>query len=202
MTEPETVNTSISRDRGSQTEVGPRIYVACLAPYSEAGQQSVQWTDCSTNGQLHGRWIDADQDAEAIQAGISEMLAASPIPLAEEWAIHDHEGFEGAKIEEFSSIERVAALAVFVAEHGELGGRLLQHFGSDLDDATAAFAEYAGEHKSLADFAQDVTVETTEIPENLANYIDYRAIARDMEFNGDVFVIELGFEDVHVFWSR
>ncbi len=188
MTRPETANTSPSRDHGSQTEGGPRIYVACLAAYN--------------NGRLHGRWIDADQDAEAIHAEINAMLAASPVPLAEEWAIHDHEGFEGAKIEEFLSIQRIVDLAAFIAEHGELGGKLLQHFGGDLDDATAAFEEHAGEHKSLADFAQDLTEETTEIPENLANYIDYQAIARDMELNGDVFTIELGFECVHVFWSR
>ncbi len=188
MTGPENANTSTSRDHGSRTEVGPRIYVACLAAYN--------------NGRLHGRWIDADQDADAIQAGISEMLSASPIPLADEWAIHDHEGFEGAKIEEFSSIQPIVDLAAFIAEHGELGSKLLQHFGGDLDDATAAFDEYAGEHKSLVNFAQDLTEETTEIPANLANYIDYRAIARDMEFNGDVFTIELGFECVHVFWSR
>lgn len=130
------------------------------------------------------------------------MLAASPIPLAEEWAIHDYEGFEGAKIEEFSSIERVAALAAFVVEHSELGGKLLEHFGGDLDEATAALDEYAGEHKSLADFAQELTEETTQVPENLANYIDYQAIARDMELNDDVFTIELGFECVRVFWSR
>ena len=34
------------------------------------------------------------------------------------------------------------------------------------------------------------------------HYIDYEAMARDMELNGDVFTIALGFEDVHVFWSR
>ena len=53
---------------------GPRIYVACLAAYN--------------NGQLHGRWIDADQDVEAIQSEIANMLSSSPIPNAEEHAIH------------------------------------------------------------------------------------------------------------------
>ena len=32
-------------------------------------------------------------------------------------------------------------------------------------------------------------------------YIDYELMARDMEIT-DVFVIETGFEQVHVFWSR
>ncbi|PHS08474.1 MAG: antirestriction protein [Blastopirellula sp.] len=167
---------------------GPRIYVACLAAYN--------------NGHLYGKWIDADQDAKTIQSNITTMLAASPIPNAEEWAIHDCEGFEGADIQEYSGIETVAKLAAFVSEHGELGGKLLANFNGELEDAEAAFDEYAGEHKSLADFAQDLIEQSTKIPENLVNYIDYDAIARDMELNGDVFTIELGFESVHIFWSR
>jgi len=51
----------------------PRIYVACLAAYN--------------SGRLHGRWIDAAQDAEDIKAQIAEMLKESPEPGAEEWAI-------------------------------------------------------------------------------------------------------------------
>ena len=166
----------------------PRIYVACLAAYN--------------NGHLHGKWIDADQDAEAIQSNIAAMLAASPISNAEEWAIHDYEGFEGTDIQEYSGIETVAKLAAFVSEHGELGGKLLANFNGDLEDAEAAFEDYAGEHKNPAEFAQDLIEQTTEIPENLVNYVDYDAIARDMELNSDVFTIELGFESVHIFWSR
>ncbi|WP_265518230.1 antirestriction protein ArdA [Nitratireductor luteus] len=167
---------------------GPRIYVACLAAYN--------------NGYLHGRWIDADQEPEAIQAEISAMLNASPIFGAEEWAIHDHEGFEGAELHEYSGIERLVELAAFIAERGELGAKVLEHFGGDIDQAEAAFDEYAGCYRSLADFAQEITEETTDIPPTLIHYIDYAAMARDMELNGDVFTVEPGFEDVHVFWSR
>lgn len=168
---------------------GPRIYVACLAAYN--------------NGHLHGRWIDAAQDAEDIQSEISEMLSASPIPNAEEWAIHDYECFEGAELAEYSGIETVVKLAGFVSEHGKLGGKLLAHFCGDLDDAESAFDEYAGEFESLADFAEELTNDTgPEIPDALKFYIDWAAMARDMELNGDVFTIELGFDQVHVFWSR
>ena len=130
------------------------------------------------------------------------MLAASPIPDAEEWAIHDYEGYEGARLEEYSGIEKAHALALFIVEHGRLGAKLLEHFGGDLDEAESTFENYAGEHRSLADFAREITEETTEIPKRLVNYIDYDAIARDMELNGDVFTVELGFDEVHVFWSR
>lgn len=183
---PETANTG--ENQTGQREETPRIYAACLAAYN--------------NGRLHGRWIDAAQDPDDIQAEISEMLAASPISDAEEWAIHDYEGFEGARLEEYSGIENARALALFIVEHGELGAKLLEHVGGDLEQAEAAFDDYAGEHESLADFAREITEETTSVPPTLVNYIDYDAIARDMELNGDVFTVELGFGEVHVFWSR
>lgn len=166
----------------------PRIYVACLAAYN--------------NGHLHGRWIDADQDAEDIQAEISEMLRASPAPNAEEWAIHDYEGFEGAELAEYSNIESVTSLAGFIAKHGKLGAKVLEYFGGDLSDAEAAFDEYAGQFESLADFAEELANNTgLESPDALKSYIDWAATARDMELNGDVFTVELGFDQVHVFWA-
>lgn len=72
----------------------PKIYVACLAAYN--------------NGILHGEWIDANQEADAIRDDIAAMLKASPITDAEEWAIHDYEDFEGVRIEEYSGIDEVA----------------------------------------------------------------------------------------------
>lgn len=167
---------------------GARIFVACLAAYN--------------SGCLHGRWINADQDAEDIRSEISEMLKASPVVEAEEWAIHDYEGFEGVEISEYADIENLARLATFVNERGRLGSMLLQHFCGCIDEAEAAFDNYAGCYRALADYAQELIEETTEIPENLANYIDYQAIARDMELGGEVFTIETGFEETHVFWSR
>ncbi len=166
----------------------PAIYVACLASYNA--------------GTLHGRWVWAD-DADEISAAVRIMLAASREPDAEEWAIHDYAGFEGLRIAEYESFETVAAKASFIAERGELGAKLTEHFGGNLDDARRAFEDYAGEHESLADYAEQLTTETgTEIPENLRNYIDWASMGQDMELNGDVFIIEMGHNSVHIFWSR
>ncbi|WP_420331710.1 antirestriction protein ArdA [Oceanicaulis alexandrii] len=165
-----------------------RIYVACLAAYN--------------NGSLHGRWIDAAQDADDIRAEISDMLAASPIPEAEEWAIHDHEGFEGAPISEYQGIDSVADLAAFIADHGTLGGKLIEHYGGDLDEARTAIEDhYAGEYASLAEFAQELTEQSTTIPKCLDFYIDYEAMGRDMALC-DVFAVETAFDELHIFWSH
>ncbi len=166
----------------------PRIYVACLAAYN--------------SGYLHGKWISANQDESQIHKEISQMLEQSPISNAEEWAIHDYEGFEGVELFEYSSIESVVAFAEFINEHGQLGGELLNHFSNNIDDANKALENHAGEYKSLADFAQELTEQSTKIPQNLAYYIDYEAMAKDMQMSGDVFTIELSFEQSHVFWAH
>ncbi|WP_282077163.1 antirestriction protein ArdA [Epibacterium ulvae] len=169
----------------SQSDI--QIYVACLASYN--------------SGILHGAWIDANQDAYAIYDEVQAMLAASPVEDAEEWAIHDYEGFEGIRLSEWEGLAEVSEIAAFIAEHGEIGAELIHHLGS-IEDARKALDEaYAGEYTSLVDFAEELTEQSTEIPENIRLYIDYDRMARDIEIN-DVFTVETGFEQVHVFWSH
>lgn len=93
----DTANNSSGGEAGSRDEDNPRTYAACLAAYN--------------NGRLHGRWIDATQDPGDIQAGIGAMLAASPVPGAEEWAIQAYEGYQDARLEEYAGIEKARALA-------------------------------------------------------------------------------------------
>ncbi|MBI1278441.1 MAG: antirestriction protein ArdA [Anaerolineaceae bacterium] len=147
----------------TKNEPTTRIYVACLASYN--------------NGILHGAWIDADQDAESIFADVQTMLAASPMSDAEEWAIHDYEGFYGCSLSESEGFEQVSKLAMFLAEQGRLGAELVSHFGGSLDEARQALEEnYCGEYTSLADFAEELTAETVIIPIQLVYYIDYKAM--------------------------
>jgi antirestriction protein len=167
----------------------PRIYVACLASYN--------------NGQLHGAWIDASQDAWAIWEEVRRMLAASPQPDAEEYAIHDYEGFAGAGVSESAGFDQVAALAAFIVEHGRLGAEVLTYLGGDLAEAQEALADqYLGCHFSLADHMQEVMEETMPIPEALRFYIDWLAMARDAECSGDLFTICTAHDEVHVFVGR
>ena len=166
-----------------------RIYVADLAAYD--------------NGILHGVWIDATEDLEVIKKQINSMLASSPVEDGEEYAIHDYEGFGGYPVSEYEGIQRVHDIACFIEEHGELGGELLSYYGGDISDAQNAMEEqYNGCYSSLADFAGELTEQTSEIPENLAFYIDYEKMGWDFEYSGDIFTIETAHDEVHVFWSR
>jgi antirestriction protein len=89
----------------------PSIYVACLASYN--------------NAILHGVWIDATQKEDEIMEKIWEMLDNSSEPNAEEYAIHDYEGFGSIKIHEYESICNIVEYVSFIKEHGEMGLALL-----------------------------------------------------------------------------
>lgn len=171
------------------SDSSPRIYVACLAAYN--------------NGFLHGAWIDADQDTDQIRDEIAAMLARSPVKDAEEYAIHDYEGFEGVSISEYAGIDGVARMAAFIAEHGALGAGLLEQFGGDMDQAEFTLEDcYHGQFASLADYMEELTTESVTIPEALRYYVDWDAMARDAEMGGDLFTIETANGEVYVFSSR
>ncbi len=166
--------------------ITPRIYVACLAAYNK--------------GILHGAWVDAAQEPWAIYDDVKVMLGKSPIPDAEEWAIYDYEGFGGARIEEYASFDSVAELAAFIVEHGDIGAALLEHFSGDIGEAREALDDrYLGQHASLVEYVQELTEETTSIPQPLRYYIDWQAMARDAKLNGDLFAITTAWDAVHVF---
>lgn len=169
-----------------KTSLPPRIYVACLAAYN--------------SGYLHGAWVNAAQEPWSIYDEVKAMLAASPVAGAEEWAIHDYEGFGEVRIEEYTGFDRVSALATFIAEHGEVGAALLDHYSGDVSEAQEAIADrYMGQHSSLADYVQEVTEESTAVPQALRFYVDWPAMARDAEMNGDVFTVTTAYDVVHVF---
>lgn len=188
MTDPLATPAPLAADTAPADPDHPRIYVACLAAYN--------------NGYLHGAWILATSPDEIMEK-VRAMLADSPVSGAEEWAIHDYEGFEGASLSEYASFETVCALAEFISEHGCLGAKVYGYFGNDLDEAVAAFEEYAGEYRAAADFAEELVRESgTEIPSSLDYYIDWQALARDMALNGEILVFQTGFDEVHIFWTR
>ena len=170
----------------------PRIYVASLSDYNA--------------GKLLGRWIDAGQEADAIHAEIQTMLAESREYPAEEWAIHDYEGFGQWKPREYESIETVATVAGLIAEHGEVFAALLSHFGGDLDDARERIEDGGrGCWRSVREFAEEFigdiyAQEINRLPEFIRYAIDYDQIGRDMEMGGDIFTIELD-GMIHVFDS-
>ncbi|HBG62150.1 MAG: hypothetical protein A2Y03_00490 [Omnitrophica WOR_2 bacterium GWF2_38_59] len=162
----------------------PKIYVACLAAYN--------------NGRLHGKWIDAEQNADAIQEEIQEMLKNSPEPFAEEWAIHDYEGFEGLSINEYESIEDVAEYARLIAEHGAAYAAYANNVGVDYATEEGFEESYQGEWDSEEAFAENLADEIMDIPERLSYYFDYGKFAHEL-FMGDYYSVDNDNHNVYVF---
>jgi len=162
----------------------PKIYVACLASYN--------------SGIMHGHWLDAARNAEELIADIQKMLAESPLKRAEEWAIHDYEGFGEAILSEYEDIENVTRIAAFMIKHGDLGGALLCHYTVE-EAETLLEDHYHGAYDNEVDFAYSLFYECYDnaIPEKLMYYFDYVAFTRDL-FTSDYFSVELN-NKIHVF---
>ncbi|MBE9082859.1 antirestriction protein ArdA [Tolypothrix sp. LEGE 11397] len=173
----------------SNKSLQPEIYIADLAAYNA--------------GYLHGKWIDATLEVDDIQDEIKEILKNSPVGKeAEEFAIHSYSAFWEAELGEYADLAMVVETARFINEHGRLGAKLISYCDGELERARESIENnYCGEYESVSDFAEQITEETTQIPESLKLYINYEKMAKDLEQSGDIFTIEMSFDEVHVFWS-
>jgi antirestriction protein len=176
----------------------PKVWIADLAAYNE--------------GHLHGAWVDAT-DADEMNEAKDRILAASPASHAEEWAIHDYDGFGGLtyKLGEYASFELVAKIGALIEEHGDEFLAYIEAVEPDLDDVDEYSFERAraGEWESEADWARDYTencgyqgvgpglyvpkgwygdASNVEINvlEILMDHLDFESIARDESANGVV----------------
>lgn len=183
-----------------------RIYVACLASYN--------------NGTLHGRWIGLEfLSIDEARAEIAAMLRESPfpnvtvehpdtgeeVPSAEEWAIHDHEGFP-YEVGEYDSLGELynyveAANAADADGTREALDALIGD-GETPDNAAAIIhdGDYHGQWDSVEDYAEEY-VESCglldSMPENLRRYFDMEAFARDLKY--DLRVVNGANCTVHIF---
>src|SRR6476620_9939102 len=130
-----------SKERAPRT--APRIYVASLSDYND--------------GRLHGCWLDATVGDEELQAGIDHMLATSREPHAEEWAIHDYEGFGMVHLGEYESIDTIAQLAQGIEQHGPEFAAWADHVGHTSADALGRFEDaFLGTWASRKDYAESL----------------------------------------------
>jgi len=168
------------------SKLKPMIYVACLAAYNA--------------GKLHGEWIEAAQEVEALNEEVQEILKQSPEPFAEEWAIHDYEGFGDIRISEYHGLSEVSRLAFLVEEHGEAFAAYAAHVGQDTATEETFLDAYCGHWESELAYATDFFDElyAHEIPEHVRYYVDYKAFSRDLFIDG-CFSVRSSEHGVHVF---
>lgn len=167
----------------------PRLYAASLSDYN--------------SGILHGTWIDAIDDSEAMQHTIARMLANSPTARleglpAEEWAIHDYEGFGQIRIEEYTSIDTIAGYAAGILAHGLAFSAWIGVVGGIPDEGSFEEA-FLGDWASTEEYAESLLddcgldeVIDKHVPESLRYYvkIDTAGFARDLQLGGDIIAVE------------
>jgi len=167
-----------------------RIYVASLADYNA--------------GRLHGVWVDLEgKDKDEVLNEIQEMLKESKEETAEEWAIHDYEGFGDYPINEYEGIDDLVSICEGIEEFGECFPYLCSHF-ADIEEARRCMSDggYYGAYDDLSDWAESYLEDTGslgDMPENLKYYFDYEKFARDCDYSGDIFTIEDDVGQTHVF---
>lgn len=167
-----------------------RIYVACLASYN--------------NAVLHGTWIDVTGKlTEELQDEVNAMLASSPTPGAEEFAIHDYEGFGKISLNEYEPLATVVQLAELLDEHGE-AFEVAYDYQSNLEDTVSMCTEaYCGCWRSVKEYVENYIEDTgmlKDVPDFAARYFDFDSYAHDLECGGDIIALE-GREGVHIFNS-
>ena len=148
----------------------PSIYIACLSSYN--------------SGHLHGAWIVPDTNKDKLEDQINEVLKASPMPNAEEWAIHDYDSFPN--LGEYPDLDKIIEVQEAINDHDidKVNGFLELWSIEDLDHIDDAFY---GEYESFKDFAQNYADETIEgLSDNnstLSNYFDYDRFERDLNYD-------------------
>lgn len=173
----------------NSVEGSPRIYVVCLSAYN--------------NGSLYGRWIAADQTPEDILDEIQGMLASSPEPRAEEWSIHDYDGFGSLQMREAESLARISAIASGITEHGPAFGEWLAYDSSRDAAESKVFSDaFRGEWESLRAYTEAYAQSTglyraAEKAGSPYIRVDVDALQRDLKM--DVYTVPSGHGAVFVF---
>ena len=136
------------------------------------------------------------------------MLAGSPMCGAEEWAIHDYEGFGPLRVGEYESLATISQIGQGIAEHGAAYAHWASICGTDDRDELARFAEtYLGHWPSIGEYAENLLDDLgindaieRAVPEHLQPYVtvDVDGFARDLEYSGDVTASE-GDNGVYLF---
>ena len=170
----------------------PEVYIADLSAYN--------------HGFLHGEWVDPTEGKEALLEEVNRILASSPVhekypgEVVEEFAIHDYSDFYEAELGEYPDLNEVVETACFLLKHGRLGAALIGYCSTLEEAQTAMEDNYCGEYDSVESYAYELLDGQITLPPSLEYYFDYKAYARDLELSGDIFTIETGFEEVHIFW--
>jgi antirestriction protein len=155
------------------TETTPRIYVGSYAKYN--------------SGSIAGKWLNLEDysDKDKFLEACRDLHKDESDP---EFMFQDYEGFPKSLYSESSVSEKLWDWLELDEDDRELLAVYQDNIDSDGDIDTARdtfWGRFNSEEDWAANFLED-TGQLQEVPENLRNYIDFEAYARDARLGGDV----------------
>jgi antirestriction protein len=186
----------------------PRIFVSILADYNN-GEQRGEWIDATDADTMRDEiarilrtskypnvtvpcpdcdhWRKSDDTAPCL-----ECNDTGKVPSAEEYAIHDYDGFYDLSrtLGEYPNLDDVAHAGSMIQEHGEPWALWADNIGDVTlteDDFQDAYCGEYDDENSYAESYIDDTGMLSEVAENIACYFDYDAFARDLFLDGYTF---------------
>ena len=150
----------------------PKIYIACLAAYN--------------SGHLHGKWVEPADTVEGLQEQINQVLKSSPVKNAEEWAIHDYDGFYN--LGENPDLKDIVKLAeVYNAGGQDKIDDFLEYY--QIEDLDSLEDSYQGHYQDFSEFAQEMAemcIEGFNDNSTLARYFDFESWERDLSYEYNI----------------
>lgn len=161
----------------------PKAWVGCLGCYN-AGSLNGNWVDGEVAGDISLSVKTVERESYFRDGNTVTVCATCG---SDEFWVFDHENFDGLISGECSPMEaqEKAELLSSVEENEREAWRawLSNGMTPDLDTMREA---YYGEFASDYDFAVNIVEESgylANVPENISNYFDYEAYARDLMFD-------------------
>ena len=167
-----------------------QIYIACLAAYN--------------NGILHGAWIEPSADVEELQKQIDAMLKRSPMPSADEWAVHDYNEFPNmGEYPDLKNICDYVELANSTDLPQDCLNAIIENVHGNLNQARKDLERVIGEFDDFRDYANECADEMIACAglgpglNSLANYFDYDRFARDLRHDCTILDVNKGVLVLH-----
>ena len=177
-----------------------RVYVACLGCYND-GRLKGKWWDATTVGDEE----EACEDAQAAHDYLTGCSYNHPFyGVHEEWAIHDHEGFEGIGPGEYDRLADVQDTALMLAAYSGAWAAWVRHVDKDRATEDAFLEAFLGEWTSLAAYAEESYRDCGMMPtgpeyEWLDSHIDWKSVASELEMDCSVWTADAPDGCIYVF---
>lgn len=168
----------------------PRVYVGTYAKYN--------------NGSIQGEWIDLEDFAGLCTGDDDFWSMCAEIHSDEddpEFMFQDWEGIPSGMISESSIDDELWEWLRLDDDQREIVSIYRKHI-DESESSERILGRHFGCFRNPADYAEEFTTDTSEVPEHLQFYIDYEKMAHDWQCGGNLTFVQTSYDECHVFANR